>query len=130
MPAKAKILYPSQAKRLSALGNRLREARLRRRFAVSLVARRADMSRQTLNKVEQGDAGVTLGNYLRVMAVLSLEADLDMLAAQDPVGRRLQDAELGTPRRAPKAKGTRSGPGERTASPVDANLDMTGEAPS
>lgn len=103
MPAKASILYPSQAKLLRELGQRLRDARLRRRFAVSLVAQRADLSRPTVNKVEQGDPAVTMGSYLRVMAVLGLEKDLALLAAQDPVGRRLQDAQLATPRRAPKA---------------------------
>jgi hypothetical protein len=37
---------------------------------------------------------VTLGTYLRVLAVLGLDADLDRLAAEDPVGRQLQDREL------------------------------------
>ena len=114
MPAKAPILYPSQARLLRELGQRLREARLRRRFPVSLVAQRADVSRPTLNKVEQGDPGVTIGNYLRVMAVLSLEMDLALLAKDDPLGRRLQDAELLIPRRAPKKLSTsvEAGPGE------------------
>ena len=104
MPAKATLLYPTQAKLLRELGQRLREARLRRRFTASLVAQRADISRPTLNKVEQGDAAVTMGTYLRVMSVLGLDKDLGMLAASDPVGRRLQDAQLATPRRAPRAK--------------------------
>ncbi|GAA0754086.1 hypothetical protein GCM10009107_30200 [Ideonella azotifigens] len=104
MPAKAPPLYPSQSRLLGALGQRLRQARLRRRFTVTQVAERASVSRPTLNKVEQGDASVTMGTYLRVLAVLGLEKDLDLLAADDPVGRRLQDAELGVPRRAPKRK--------------------------
>lgn len=103
MPAKAPLLYPNQRKILEALGQRLREARLRRRFSVSLVAQRADLSRPTLNKIEQGDASVTMGSYLRVLSVLGLDQDLAALAADDVVGRRLQDAELATPRRAPKA---------------------------
>lgn len=104
MPAKAPTLYPSQSRMTVALGQRLREARLRRRFTVTQVAERASVSRPTLNKVEQGDPAVTLGTYLRVLAVLGLEHDLDQVAAHDPVGRRLQDAELNVPRRAPKRK--------------------------
>lgn len=104
MPAKAPTLYPSQLRMTVALGQRLREARLRRRFTVTQVAERASVSRPTLNKVEQGDPAVTLGTYLRVLAVLGLEHDLDQVAAHDPVGRRLQDAALNVPRRAPKRK--------------------------
>ena len=104
MPSKAPILYPAQSRMLRALGERLREARLRRRFTVTQVAERAGVSRPTLNKVEQGDAAVTLGTYLRVLGVLGLERHLDLVAADDPVGRRLQDAELTVPRRAPKRK--------------------------
>ncbi len=104
MPSKAPVLYPNQLKLLREFGQRLREARLRRRFPVSLVAQRAGVSRPTLNKVEHGDAAVTMGTYLRVMAVLGLEKDTALLAAEDPVGRRLQDAELAVPRRAPKTK--------------------------
>ena len=104
MPAKAPTLYPTQSRLLRELGVRLREARLRRRLSVSQVAERTDVSRPTLNKVEKGDPSVTLGTYLRVLTVLGLEKDLALLAAEDPVGRRLQDAGLSVPRRAPKRK--------------------------
>jgi len=99
MPAAAPILYPRQAKLLAELGQRLRQARLRRRYTASLVAERADISRQTLTKVERGDPSVTLGTYVRVLVAVGLEGDLARVAADDPVGRRLQDAELGVPRR-------------------------------
>ena len=114
MPAKAPALYPSQDRLLRALGARLRQARLRRRFTVVQVAERAAVSRPTINKVEQGDATVTLGTYLRVLTVLGLEGDLDLLAAADPVGRRLQDAELTVPRRAPKRRKLALGTDERS----------------
>lgn len=104
MPSKSPILYPRQAKLLTEFGARLRAARLRRRFSVMLVAERAGVSRPTVNKVEQGDPTVTMGTYLRVLAVLGLENDLIPVAADDVVGRRLQDASLETPRRAPKSK--------------------------
>jgi hypothetical protein len=38
-----------------------------------------------------------LGTYLRVMAVLGLEADINALAADDRVGRKLQDLALDAP---------------------------------
>ncbi len=94
MPSKAPKIFPAEQRRLEALGDRLRAARKRRRFAVNTVAARAGISRQTLYNAENGDPSVTLGTYLRVLAVLGLDADLDRVAAEDPVGRRLQDREL------------------------------------
>lgn len=102
MPAKPPALYPTQARLLQAFGQRLREARLRRRLTGGQVAERAHISRATLVKVEQGDAAVTLGTYTRVLTVMGLDPDLAKLAAEDPVGRRLQDAQLSVPRRAPR----------------------------
>jgi transcriptional regulator with XRE-family HTH domain len=94
MPAKAPTSFPSEQRRLQALGDRLRLARKRRRLPMQAVAARAGISRQTLYNVENGDPSVTLGSYLRVLAVLGLEQDLERLAAEDPLGRRLQDLAL------------------------------------
>lgn len=99
VPSPSPILYPHQAKLVTEFGQRLREARLRRRYTASLVAERADISRQTLTKVERGDPSVTLGTYLRVLAVVGLELDLALVAKDDILGRRLQDAGLETPKR-------------------------------
>lgn len=102
MPAKATTLYPSQSRLLMALGQRLREARLRRGFSAQTVSARATISRPTLTKVERGDACVTMGTYLQVLRVLGLEQDLAKLALDDVVGRRLQDAQLPMRKRAPR----------------------------
>jgi DNA-binding XRE family transcriptional regulator len=99
VPSTSPLLYPRQAKLLTELGERVRAARLRRRFTASLVAERADISRQTLTKVERGDPSVTLGTYLRVLVVVGLEGDIALIAANDPVGRRLQDSGLEMPKR-------------------------------
>lgn len=104
MPSQAPILFPAQTQLLEQLGERLREARLRRRFAMRVVAERAGISRQTLYKVEAGDPSVNLGTYVRVLAVLDLDQQIALIAADDPVGRRLQDAKLPVKRRAPKPK--------------------------
>jgi len=79
---------------MTSLGERLRLARKRRKFSVIAVAVRAGISRTTLYHAEQGDPAVTLGTYLRVLAVLGLEKDLERLAADDALGRRLQDLAL------------------------------------
>jgi len=94
MPAKAPRNFPSEQRQLQALGERLRLARKRRRLPMQAVAARAGVSRQTLYNVENGDSSVTLGTYVRVLAVLGLEQDLERLAEEDPLGRRLQDQAL------------------------------------
>lgn len=100
---------------LSQLGERLKLARMRRKLSNAVVAQRAGISRTSLYKVEAGNPGATLGTYLRVMAVLGLEADVNGLAADDKVGRKLQDLALETPaattrrRRADTSKPAASG---------------------
>jgi transcriptional regulator with XRE-family HTH domain len=94
MPRKPPLVFPQEQRLLSALGERLRLARKRRKLSNAVVAQRAGISRTTLYKVEAGDAGATLGSYVRVLAVLGLEGDLDQLGADDRVGRKLQDLEL------------------------------------
>jgi transcriptional regulator with XRE-family HTH domain len=79
---------------LSELGYRLKLARMRRKLSNAAVAQRAGISRTSLYKVERGNPGATLGTYIRVLAVLGLEGDLNTLAADDKVGRKLQDLAL------------------------------------
>ena len=107
MPSSPPPLYPAQARLLTELGQRLREARLRRRFSSAAVAERAGIARPTVTRVEAGDPAVTMGTYLRVMAVLGFERDLSLVAADDALGRQLQDAGLPQRRRAPKRPATK-----------------------
>lgn len=85
---------PSSTRALSALGERLRLARKRRKITTVLMAQRVGVSRDTLNRVEKGDPVVSLGTYLRVLRVLGLDADLDLIAADDALGRKLQDLAM------------------------------------
>jgi transcriptional regulator with XRE-family HTH domain len=94
MPRKSPIVFPQEQSVLTDLGERLKLARLRRKLSNAVVAQRAGISRTSLYKVERGDPGATLGTYLRVLAVLGLEADLNALAADDKLGRKLQDLAL------------------------------------
>ena len=45
-----------------------------------------------------------MGSYLQVLRVLGMEQDLAVVAADDVVGRRLQDAGLPQRERAPRRK--------------------------
>jgi transcriptional regulator with XRE-family HTH domain len=116
MPRKPPIVFPQEQKLLSQLGERLKLARLRRKLSNPVVAQRAGISRTSLYKVEAGDPGATLGTYLRVMAALGLEADINALAADDKVGRKLQDLALEMPASAPQRRRTAA-----TASPASAD---------
>ncbi len=102
--------FPALAKQLAALGLRLRTARLRRGLGTVLFAERMNVSRDTLNRLEKGDPGIAIGTYLRALRVLGLEQDLDLLAKDDELGRKLQDLQL------PLARKVR---GRRTANPAN-----------
>ena len=87
---------------MQELGENIHLARLRRDLSSEQIAERAGISRNTLIKIERGDEGVAIGMYLRVLIVLGLQDDLLLVAKDDILGRKLQDAKLTTPQRATK----------------------------
>lgn len=97
-------LLPTLQRTLSTLGEQIRLARLRRRFSASLIAQRAGISRNTLRSIERGEPSVAFGAYASVLFSLSLEKDLLLVAKDDVLGRKLQDANLPTRTRAPRIK--------------------------
>ena len=106
------VLYPASAKEMAALGARLKDSRLRRRFSMETVCSRAGISRPTLYKIEMGDPSVAIGSYVQVLRVLGLLEDLSTLAQEDALGRRLQDEELHLRKRAPRKKAVTGASGD------------------
>ncbi|MBS1619184.1 MAG: helix-turn-helix transcriptional regulator [Bacteroidetes bacterium] len=98
------ILLPKLARILATAGENIKLARLRRKYTTDQVAQRANISRTTVWMIETGTPGVSVGAYLQVLFVLGLEEDMGRLAGNDPLGRKLQDAELITAARAPRSK--------------------------
>lgn len=107
MSRTASPLLPTLARHLTDLGENIRLARLRRRLSAAQVAERAGITRTTLRGVERGDGSVSMGAYASVLFTLGLEQDLDGVACDDELGRKLQDAGLSVKRRAPRRPGPR-----------------------
>ena len=102
MSRSASPILPRLARLLAGIGDNIRKARLRRSYSSETVAQRAGVARKTLYRVERGDPAVALGIYARVLQALRLESDLGTIAADDALGRKLQDAGLEPKSRAPK----------------------------
>lgn len=81
---------------LRKLGHDIRDARRRRRIPVALMAERASISRTTLNKVENGIPGVSLGAYATVLFSLGMADRLADVAdpRHDTLGRELEEEHL------------------------------------
>lgn len=84
-------LLPAQQKVLTELGDRIRMARRRRKISMEDMAQRANLTRQTVAKVEKGDSGVSIGAYVKVLNGLGMKQELYNVIKEDPIGRLLQD---------------------------------------
>lgn len=102
MAKRIPVLLPRVERILIDLGERIRLARLRRNISAQLLADRAGISRQTLSTLENGSGSVSLATFIQVLFVLGLEKDLEEVAKDDVLGRKLQDLNLPTRRRATK----------------------------
>ena len=103
MSKKRVIIMPGTRLLLEQMGEQIKLARLRRKLSSLLVAERTGISRQTLNSIEKGSATVSIGSYAAVLHALNnLDTDLLLIAKDDELGRKLQDLDLPTRKRAPK----------------------------
>ena len=98
---------------LVKLGLDISAARRRRRLSVALMAERAFISRNTVTRIEKGDAGVSMGIYASVLFVLGMADRLGEVAdaTDDPVGLRLEEERLPRRIRASRRKPSDAGDG-------------------
>ncbi len=105
MSKKKIVILPKTKRILTEMGENIKLARLRRKLSSEQVAERANISRPTLLAIEKGSPAVSIGSYLLVLQVLGLEKDFLLVAKDDELGRKLQDARISTSERAPKRRG-------------------------
>ena len=81
---------------LQKLGRDIRDARKRRRIPMQLAADRAGISRTTLDKIEKGDEGVSVGAYVRILFILGMVERFSDLADPkfDQIGIELESEKL------------------------------------
>lgn len=89
-----KMMPKALSQILELMGEQIMLARKRRHLSMQDIADRATVTRLTISRVEHGDPTVSMGIYARVLYALNLEKDITLLAADDALGRQLQDAEL------------------------------------
>ena len=91
---KKQVLLPRFLKILEQLGENIKLARKRRKLTTIQVSERAGIDRTTLYHIEKGNPSVLIGAYFNVLRVLGLQDDFLKLAADDELGRKLQDLKL------------------------------------
>lgn len=94
MNSRRQSIFPKYNSLLGKMGENIKLARKRRKLTTIQMAERADIARSTLYLIESGNPGVAMGAYFNVLRVLGLQEDFLKLAADDELGRRLQDLEL------------------------------------
>ncbi len=103
MRKQAYTLLPATEEILRTMGEQIKLARLRRNISVELVAERAGISRATVYNVERGSPSVAIGIYAAVLHALNnMDKDFLLVAKDDELGRKLQDLQLKTRKRAPR----------------------------
>jgi transcriptional regulator with XRE-family HTH domain len=80
MPRSSKahaIVSDAALRSLGALGERLKEARLRRNWTQRLTAEKAGLSESSIKKVEAGSPRIMIAAYLSVLDVFGVPSALD-----------------------------------------------------
>ena len=87
---------------LEQMGEQIKLARLRRKLPLNLVTERASLNRQTVISIEKRSSSVSIGAYAALHALNGMDTDFLLVAKDDEFGRKLQDLDLPTRKRAPR----------------------------
>lgn len=82
-------LLPQEQPRMTALGQRLRQARERRGISAELMAERMGVPVSTLHGLESGDASIALADVFRALRILGLSRDIEKIAVDAELAGKL-----------------------------------------
>ena len=68
---------------MKGIGNGIEIARIRRRLKISTICSRAGITRQTYQRLRQGEAGVSLGVLMNVLSAMDLEEAMASIASPE-----------------------------------------------
>lgn len=80
MARKTVILTHETELVIKKMGNRIKEARLRRNIMAEILAERVGISKGTLSAIEKGEPTVSIGAYATILNALDMVNDFDYVA--------------------------------------------------
>ena len=89
---------------IKKMGNRIKEARLRRNIMVEVLAERAGISKGTLSAIEKGEPTVSIGAYAAILNALDMANDFGYVAVDREGKQCYQNSHLYHRKRASKRK--------------------------
>lgn len=89
----AKIIPYESEHVLHKLGERLLAARQLRQWRQSDVVNKTGLSRGTIQKMENGEPGVAIGNYMILLSLYGAAADLDQVCTENSALVQLEPKE-------------------------------------
>ena len=80
MAGKTVILTRETEFVIRKMGNRIKEARLRRNIKAEILAEHVGISKGTLSAIEKGESTVSIGAYAAILNALDMINDFDYVA--------------------------------------------------
>lgn len=73
-------MAPDMLARIRALGLRIKQARIQRKWRQEDMVNRSGLSRSTIEAIERGEPGTAISSYLHVLWIMGLDRELDLIA--------------------------------------------------
>jgi transcriptional regulator with XRE-family HTH domain len=74
------LMAPEMLERIRALGKRIRQARINRKWRQADLVSRSGLSRSTIDAIERGSPTTSISSYFHVLWIMGLDRELDLIA--------------------------------------------------